>query len=134
LKLLNKRKGFLLVEILIALSLFTLFALFISKYQSLCLKLNEHAFKRAQALNISLSYYQNSVMNKGKEGNRNSKFDISVKNLSCSVELQNIHFSLKTILGDKCIFDLKDFKLVETIVAFNLLDGKRGEVKIKTGL
>ena len=132
-KLLNKRKGFLLIEILIVLSLFTLFALFISKYQSLCLKLNEHAFKRTQALNIGLSYLQNSAVNKEKDENLNSEFDVSARNLFCQAELQDVHFNLKTVLGEKCIFDPQDFKLVETVVAFNLLDGKMGEVKIKKG-
>jgi len=133
LKILNKKEGFLLTEILAAFSLFVLFALFISKYQILCLKLNEHSSKRSQALNISLEYLGKSLANGKKENDLDPAFRLLIRDLPYQTDLQNIHFRLNAFLGQECKFNVKDFRLIEVLVVFNLLDGKKGEVKIKKG-
>ena len=129
----KKKRGFLLIELLVALSIFLIFVFFITKYQSVCFNNSLLAVKKIEALNLALNTL--ALENESKFSFQTEKqgFEIIKKEVNCNLGLNNIALYLNNLLGPSFIFDLKAFKFHETIVLFDLFNGKKGEIQIRSG-
>ena len=127
----KNNNGFLLIELLVSLTLFLIFIFFITKYQEVCLNNSFLASQKNKALNLllkSLDDNGHKIENQKEEQN----FKIIKKEVNCDLYLNNINIYLNNLLGSSFYFDIKSFKVYETIIRFDLFKGKKGEIQIKS--
>lgn len=126
------KNGFLLTELLVALSIFLVFVFFITKYQLISSTNSFLAVKKAKALNVILNYI-NEDTDKIKQSEKSEEFKVLYKNINCVLGLNNIAIYLKSLLGPSFIINTNDFKLREISVEFDFFNRKKSEVKIVAG-
>ena len=129
------KNGFLLIELLVALSIFLIFVFFITKYQSISSTNSFLSVKKATALNVALNYINENTdkIKQPDQPDQIEEFKVSYKNINCVLGLNNITIFLKSLLGPQLIINPNEFKLREISVEFDFFNRKKSEVKIVAG-
>ncbi|MFH1643741.1 MAG: hypothetical protein ABIA74_01035 [bacterium] len=120
------KEGFLLIELLVALSLFVSFVFIIAKFQSVSLDNYILATRKLRALNLALE----SGAENGKTQNHKI-YKIDVKKINYGININKIFFYLRNLSGKNFIFNPQEFNAQEITVSFNMIKGKKSDVKIK---
>ena len=113
------------MEVLIAITIFSLFVLFISRHQITCIRLKDISLKRVKALQKIISFLQdqNEVVKQGQQF-------IEIQKVDLRNEFEKVSFNLKRIFGESVRLNSSEFKFAKVSVVFDLLNKKRGCVEI----